>query len=72
MQPWSPRLQCPASAGDATSATRPPDGKIGDSPEWRSDMAVNGCASVEFGGLNSPENLLPVIAEVQRIRAETR
>jgi hypothetical protein len=35
-------------------------------------MAVNGCASVEFGGLNSPENLLPVIAEVQRIRAETR
>jgi hypothetical protein len=35
-------------------------------------MAVNGCASVEFGGLNSPENLLRVIAEVQRIRAETR
>lgn len=32
------------------------------------DMAVNGCAVADLGGLNSPENLPRIIAEVQRIR----
>jgi len=35
------------------------------------DMAVNGCAVAELGGLNSPENLPRIIAEVRRLRTET-
>ena len=36
------------------------------------DMAVNGCAVADLGGLNSPENLPRIIAEVQRIRTQIR
>jgi hypothetical protein len=35
-------------------------------------MAVNGCAVADLGGLNSPENLPRIIAEVQRIRTQIR
>lgn len=35
------------------------------------DMAINGCAVAELGGLNAPENLPRIIAEVRRLRTET-
>jgi len=35
------------------------------------DMAIAGCAVAELGGLNSPENIPRIMAEVQRLRAET-
>lgn len=33
------------------------------------DMAIAGCAVAELGGLNSPENIPRIMAEVQRIRS---
>ena len=35
------------------------------------DMAVFGCAVAELDGLNSPENIPRIMAEVQRIRSKT-
>lgn len=34
------------------------------------NMAIAGCAVAELGGLNSPENIPRIMAEVQRLRAD--